>query len=165
MHILRSTEVVKEDIFEGRNSEWFQNLLGHGYDDEYDHLHLTWGFPDVKPEVIEGHKTDEYKENKDGYFGFNHILVDDFLKWFEKYRPDLKAGWCSTYDKWRIEKKGYIPDYLPREIESKDDLVDAHFVEYIDKYECSRWLYNYLSEEMLKGDINEDDIIMFWFDW
>ena len=39
MFVVKDKEVLKEDIFEGRNSQWFNNLQGSYVTDlAYDHL-------------------------------------------------------------------------------------------------------------------------------
>jgi hypothetical protein len=145
-------EVLKQDIFDGRNSEWFDNMCGRDDDPEYNHLNICYGFPENASE-------DFVKHYKDGYFDHRYINVKDFYDWFINYRPDLDAGWVSTYDKWRMERKGYIPDaihYLP----AKNNSIDMHFVEIENEYDCSRWLYNYLIDNNISFSAN----IVYCFD-
>jgi len=145
-------EVLKQDIFDGRNSEWFNNMCGNGDDSEYDHLNICYGSPENASE-------DFVKHYEDGYFNYRYINVRDFYDWFIKYRPDLDAGWVSTYEKWKMEKKGYIPEvihYLP----AKNNSIDMHFVEIENEYDCSRWLYNYLNDNNIPISAN----IVYCFD-
>ena len=161
IHVIRGTEVVREDIFDGRNSEWFNNLMGRGDDDEYDYLPVSYGLPDVKPEVVDGYTLSEMKENKDGYFGFRYISVKDFKKWFDAYRPDKKAGWVTTYEKWQWEKQGVEPRD-PRRYLDKDDIIeDMHFIEFDKTYDCSKWLYEYIIKNSIIWD---NSYIIYWFD-
>lgn len=157
MDIIKGNKFIKEDIFSGRNSEWFSNLQGNGWDDEYDHFPSSWGIPEDAPEKIKEYfnKADDY-----GYYDFRYIKAGAFCEWFNKYRPDLKAAWVSTYDKWRIEKKNYIPENPQHYLEPKDLIDDMHFIEYQDKYDCSLWLYNYL----LDNEIYADSVIVYYFD-
>ena len=150
---------IEKDIYEGRNSDWFSNLRGDGWDDEYDHLPSYMGIPEKSPEDMR-EKFD--KPASGGYFGFYYMTVKAFKNWFDSYRPDLKAGWATTYDKWRIEKKHYVPAELPIYVpEDATDKEHMHFVEYIDYYENSRWLYKHLKE----GNIPNDAYITYYFDW
>lgn len=157
MSVIRGGEYVKKEIFDGRNSEWFRNLQGEGWADEYDHLPTNWNLPEEVPADI----MDDLKSDG-GYFGFRWMTVSDFLDWFDKYRPDRDAGWVSTYDKWRIENKGYVPDDPQHYLSDEDNRDDMHFVEFEDEYDCSRWLADYLRGEK---DFLPNDIIIFYFDW
>ena len=155
MHIIdKDGKVLAKEIFDGRNSEWFSDLRGDGWNDEYYHLPSYFGFPEGTPKEITKY------DGMLGYFGFYYMVVGDFKDWFNKYRPDLKAGWASTYDKWRIEKKHYIPDELPTNLSAEDDKDNMHFVEYENIYDCSKWLYKYLEEE----NFPDDAYISYYFD-
>lgn len=153
MYIQHNGKFIYEDIFNGRNSEWFANMQGEGWDDVYDELPISYGFPeDIPQEYI-----DHYK---DWTYGHCYIKVEDFLDWFKKYRPDIDAGWFSTYDKWRIEKKGYIPDECPHYLSENDNPADMHFIEVVNKYDCSAWLNNFL----LDNQVAKDALIVYCFD-
>lgn len=156
MSIVKDNKFIKRDIFKGRNSEWFGNLQGNGWEDEYDHFPSVRGIPEIVPEEIKKNfdKADDY-----GDYDFHYVIAGAFCEWFNKYRPDLKAGWVSTYDKWRIEKKGYIPENPQHYLEPEDRIEDMQFVEYQDKYDCSLWLYNYL----LDNEIYADAVIVYYF--
>ena len=98
MHIVENGCVLKRDIFEGRCSDWFDNLSNNGWDHSYDHLPVEYGIsPESSEELKKEYNTEE------GYYDFRYIKVSDFLNWFEKYRPDIEAGWVTTYEKWLIE--------------------------------------------------------------
>lgn len=154
MYIVEDGKILHEDIYDGRNSEWFNNLQGDGYDTEYEHLSREYQISEQAPEDL------KEKANKDYYFGHRTIKVYDFLNWFETYRPDRHAGWATTYDKWAIENKGYIPDYLPHYLNKDDVLEDMCFVEYVDPYDSSSWLYDFLRENNVPFSAD----ITFWFD-
>ena len=156
MHIVESGCVLKRDIFDGRCSAWFDNLTDYGWDSCYDHLPVKY---DLSPESPEELKKEYSEEN--GYYDFRYIKVSDFLNWFEKYRPDIEAGWVTTYEKWLIEKKGYVPEDVKHYLDKDDDIRDMHFVEFKKPYDCSKWLYYYLkdNEIPLQADIT------YCFDW
>ena len=141
-------------IFDGRNSIWFNNLQQIGDNEIYNYLNIKPGISKQAPDDFSKYK------NLD-YYGFNYISVKDFKDWFIKYRPDIDAGWISTYDKWRMEKKGYEPDYLPKYLDKDDDINDMHFVEYETIWDdCSIWLYNYLIDNKVPDEAD----ITYWFD-
>ena len=153
MALVKNNEYVKEDIFDGRNSDWFNNMAGNGWDDVYDKLPMNYGLSEQTPA--------EYEEKyKDWCFNYRYINVKDFKEWFQKYRPDIDAGWVSTYDKWRIEKKGYIPEDIFHYLPEDANLADMHFIEVINQYDCSAWLFTYLVDNNIDDDVD----IVYCFD-
>jgi hypothetical protein len=155
MSIIDKGEIIAKEIFDGRNSEWFQNLQGEGWDDEYSYLPIGYGFPEDAPKDF----VEKYDDRR-SYYGHCYVKVADFMKWFADYRPDLHAGWVNTYDKWRMENKHWIPDDLPHSLDKDDNPNDWHFVEYQNIYDCSRWLYQYLCD----NKIHDDAWIVYCFD-
>lgn len=156
MYIVKDGKYVEKNIFDGRNREWFQNLQNEGWDDCYNNLDIIFGISPQAPTELNIEKM-----QRNGYFGFYHIKVKRFKEWFRKYRPDRDAGWVSTYDKWRIENKGYVPNDVAHFLSADDNIEDMHFVEIINPYDCSAWLYRYLIEH----DIDDNADITYWFDW
>lgn len=148
MYIVKNKKYIKEDIFDGRNTEWFCNMMGDGNADEYDTLPIHYGISTQAP--------DEYaKEFGDWCFGFNYIKVKDFKDWFEKTRPDKDAGWVARYDKWAYENKGIEPKEIYHYLSCLDDEVDKsefEFIEVENKWDCSRWLYNYLIHNVISDE-------------
>jgi hypothetical protein len=158
MYIVRGNAAVKKNIFEGRNSEWFRDLQGDGWKDEYDNLPRHWGIPDEAPEYIqEGYD----KSREIGYYGFNYVNVADYVEWFEKYRPDKDAGWVSTYDAWRIKNKGYVPEDPIHYLDEDMNKEDYTFMEFEDPYDCGKWLYDYITSH---DEIQGSDTIVYYFD-
>lgn len=155
MFIVKEKKALAKEIFDGRNSEWFSNLSGTSKDNEYDHLPKKYGFSDQCPDWMRK----KYRSDS-GYYNFIYINVADFKNWFLKYRPDKDAGWVTTYDRWRIENKGYVPDYIEHYLSEEDNINDMHFVEVSNEYDCSLWLYNYLNE----NEIPNDATIWYCFD-
>lgn len=156
LNLVKNGKYVKQNIFDGRDSDWFANLRREGCDEEYEYLNIRYGYSDQAPAEYK----EEYNKEND-YFDFYYVSVKDFKEWFEKYRPDKKAGWATTYEKWRIENKGLMPEVLPIWLPEDTNVADMHFVEYENKYDCSKWLYNYLVD----NDIEEDVDIAYCFDW
>ena len=146
MYITYKGQIIAEDIFDGRNSEWFNNLQQQYCDNEYDYLNTRYGFSNDAPTDFR-----ERFNDPGTYYGHHNILVKDFAEWFEKYRPDLDAGWFSTYDRWRIEHKGWTPDpdWVKHELEEGDNPNDYGFIEFENEYDCSRWLYNYIQDKKI----------------
>jgi hypothetical protein len=156
MYICKDKKYIAENIFGGgRNSEWFNNLQQNGNDESYNELNIHCGYSDEAP--------NEYKEkyNKDNSdYGFRFFTVGDFMEWFIKYRPDKDAGWTTRYEAWRYKEKGIHPDYLAKELFSEDIIEDREFIEVINKYDCSNWLYNYLVDHNIPNDAD----IVYCFD-
>ena len=150
--IVKDKKIIAENLYEGRNSDWFNNLQ-QGEDIEYDHFqwYKQFGFSPQAPDELEKKYS---KEN--GYYGFFYISVKDFKDWFDKYKPFLKAGWASKWDAWAIENKGYIPEYLSHYKSEEEDT----FIEYVDEYEPSSHIYDYLVHK----DIPDDADIQIFFD-
>ena len=150
-YIVKNKEVIGKNLYDGRNSEWFNNLQGRGDDLEYNRLYTDWGISPQAPDYF----NDKYTQEK-GYYGFYYISVKEFKEWYETYKPYLKAGWASTWDAWAIKNKGYIPDYLSHYKEDDSEI----FIEYTDIYEPSRHIYEYLIEHK----IDDDADFTYWFD-
>lgn len=154
MHIVKDNAYIKENIFDGRNTEWFRNMMKQGGSDEYDYLPLGY---EISPQSPDSINQEELEKKK--YYGFHYIRVGAFLNWFNQYRPDMDAGWVTTYDKWRVENKGYIPE-LMYSLPEDARIEDMHFITVTNPYDCSAWLYQYLKENEI--DANAD--ITYWFD-
>ena len=154
MHIVKNKEYIKKNIFDGRNSEWFANLQGNGWDNIYDTFPSNYGIGKQAPEDIDVEKLEH-----NGYFGFYSISVKDFIEWFVQFRPDVDAGWVHTYDKWLYETKEVIPE-VNHYLDSDERIEDMFFITIENKYDCSAWLFNYLNE----NNIDEDADIIYWFD-
>ena len=158
MNIYKDGEPIKNNIFDGRNSEWFNNLLGDGWDDVYDSFPTELGVSPQSNLCIE-----ELKE-KGYYFGFRYINVKVFKEWFIRNRPDIDAGWVSTYDKWFIEnKKDYYIDNIEvcHNLPEDARIEDMHFIEIPNQWDCSKWLYDYL----INNKVNDSADINFYFDY
>lgn len=155
MYVVRNGRIIKNDIFDGRNSEWFSNLQGDGWNEEYDHLPVkTYNVSDQAPEELQKEAKDTY------YYGHRTITVGDYKKWFEKYRPDKHASWVTTYEEWQYRNKGIAPDKdnIKTRLEPDDILEDWKFLEWADEYDLGRWLY----EEIYA--VADDAEITYWFD-
>lgn len=170
MSIIKGTEYLYKDIYDGRCSEWFQNLQDEGWDSEYDYLDIRHGIPKVCPQDW----VDSYNEENHGYYyGHRYIKVIDFINWFEKYHPETDAGWVSKRDAWLYKNKGIVPE-LQYHLSEEDRVEDMEFIEVKNPNDQSLWLYKYLidKKEFLvsliykeKGIIDcEDAMIIYKFD-
>lgn len=144
---------TKEIDFGGRNSEWFRSLQDEG-DDVYDSLNIKYG---VSPYL-----NDEIKKESDefGYFGFHHVNVGEFRSWYFHHRPNITAGWVTTYEKWRYEKQGIVPSDPSPILDTNIPFEDQHFIELPNYDDCSEWLYHYIEDNR----IPESADITYWFD-
>lgn len=154
MALVKDKKYIAENIFDGRNSTWFNNMMGDGEDDVYDSLPSHYGYSEQTPEEYKNDYTMEW------CFGFNYINVKDFKDWYLNHRPDEDAGWVTTYEKWTYETKGIKPNYLKCSLTKDDIIEDMHFITVVNKYDCSAWLYAYL----VAHDIPDDADITYCFD-
>lgn len=154
MNIYKNQKLIAENIFDGRNSEWFNNLqYNRGNDPAYDHLAIHYG--------IAGQVPLEYKDKFDfGFWGFHWFTVKDFKDWFVNYRPDKDAGWVTLYDQWAYKNKSVVPESLKRALDKDDILEDMVFIEITNKYDCSAWLYVWLAD----NNIPDDAVVQYCFD-
>ena len=158
LSIVKNKQYLAKNIFSGRNREWFDNLRERGNDYEYDYLPVLHYNCFPEEDIPLDLNIDKFKN--DGYFDFRAIKVNNYIDWFIKYKPDRDAGWVNTYDKWRIETKGYIPENIDHYLYPETNLADMHFIEIEKKYDCARWLYNYI----IDNHISFDAYIIYYFD-
>ena len=118
LYICKDEKYIAEDIFDGRNSEWFQNMQKCGNDEVYDSLPLEHGISNQAPA-----EWNEYA-NKFGYYGFYYIKVGEFCDWFIAHRPDEDAGWVTRYEAWAYRYKEIEPEYLKKKLDK--DLKEYH---------------------------------------
>lgn len=154
MFIVKNKTIIKNNIYTGRNSEWFDNISDRIHTNIYNDFPTIYGWSPATPEIL---KT-RYSRKK-GYYDFYHFKVKYFIEWFERFKPDTDAGWVTTYEKWLYETKGIIPNYLHHQLSDVSDEVwfcekDWQFIEVKNNYDCSRWLYDYLIDN--KIDPNAD---------
>ena len=105
-YIVKNKEVIGKNLYNGRNSEWFNNLQGRGDDLEYNRLYTDWGISPQAPDYF----NDKYTQEK-GYYGFYYISVKEFKEWYvlsscTTWRS--KRPWCAWnpfYITWR-ERSG-----------------------------------------------------------
>ena len=152
--ISKDGEVRCSDIFDGRNSEWFGNISGDYNSEFYQNYPMRYDIPDKVPDGIRQAQEDG------GYYDFRHVNVGEFLDWYIEARPDVDAGWVSTYDKWLYEKKHIVPE-LSHWLDEDANPYDYHFIEVENPWDCSRWLYEYITS---RDDIKSDDFIVYYFD-
>lgn len=156
-------KVLMKDVYDGRNSEWFNNLQDRGWDDEYSKLPYASGIPEFAPEFI---KKDYAQEPGYGYYGFAHMNYQDYADWYAKYKPQLSAGWMSTYDKWRMENKAYVPEDVLHYIPEDANPADLHFVEFVNPYDPNTYVIERVDAYLAKHD--EDNkhqvYLVYYFD-
>lgn len=169
LHIVHNGELLKKDIFDGRNSDWFGNLSGRVTEIAYDEFPCRYDW-DCEGHCPDSLKDEYLKERKDEYwsgrwtYDERAINVKDFKDWYVKYKPYLKAGYVTRYDAWVYEKKGIAPS--PDDVEhylwesDEPHIGDKVWIEFEYSYEPSTWLCNYL----LDNDIPDDAWLVYCFD-
>ena len=162
MSIFKDKKCLAEDIFNGRNTEWFDNISGNSWDDVYEFLAIRYGVDEknVTDEWIKEYTEPDEGDDRCYYYSHCFIKVGDYIDWFRKHNPDLDAGWVTTYEKWAYENKGIVPDEIYHQRSNCEDPDDAHFIIIQKQYDCSRWLFEYLIEH----NIPEDAVIQYCFD-
>lgn len=155
LNIIQDGEQIKENLFDGRNYDWFDKLQGNGYDAIDDLLPVHRGLPIQAPQ---NYKEMEESDESKSYIKFYYMNVKDFRDWFIKYRPDMDAGWVTTYEEWLYEVKNIVPElahYLPIDAV----IEDWHFINIQDEYNNFLWLYNTLKDE----NISDNADIVYYF--
>ena len=152
--ISKDGEYRCNEIYDGRDHEWFDNLTVNYGNEFYQNFPRRHGIPLVAPEDL------KKQESEGDCYGFYHVNVGEFLEWFVEVRPDIDAGWVSTYDKWLYERKGIVPQ-LNCFLGEEDNPYDFHFIEVENPWDSSKWLYEFIQE---REDITVDDFIVYCFD-
>ena len=150
---------VKEDLWDGRNSNWFNKIIHE--DDEYEFVHWIYNDQaDFVPDEIK--KNFDDSEENFGYFGFKAVKVADLLNWYDRYRPDVDAGYIRKYDKWKWENKGIAPNniYHYYDEDMSNDWVWAEGFPKEDE------LIKYaIIDKIDNNQVNPNDFVIIYFDW
>ena len=164
IYLINKNASLVKPLYQGRNRDWFENLLGRGYEDEYKHLktHPMHDLPDgyVLPDYIEKDYYDS--TNTNNYFGFSWLYAKDYYDWFYKHRPDKKAGWVTTYEKWALKNKGQVPEEVKLSLDKGDIVEDMVFVEYEDEWNPDRSVVDII--EGHKAKKSDEYYIVYYFD-
>lgn len=156
LDIVQNSEQIKHNLFDGRNYDWFEKLQGNGYDTIDELLPVHRGLPSQVPQNYK--KMEESADEGKCYIEFYYMNVKDFKDWFIKYRPDMDAGWVTTYEKWLYEVKNIIPE-LTHCLPPDAVIEDWHFINIQDEYNNFLWLYNILKDE----NISDNADIVYYF--
>lgn len=149
--------IINDNLYNGRNYHWFDNITGRVTDPEYNHYPAHYGLP--KDIMIPKKIKDEYIKD---YYDFYYMKLKDYVDWFNKYEPDIRAGYFTEYDRWLIENKGYIPDEdeVLTHIENIEHPEVYTFMTYENIYNPDK---NIISNIDVHGSI-EDYYIIYYFD-
>lgn len=159
VHVVnKNGEYIKKNLFDGRNRMWFQKIDHE--EDEYDYVKWIYDYEAefVPVEVKKVFRSDEYS----GYFGFKAVKVADLLNWYDRYRPDVDAGWIRRYDKWRWENKATAPDEIYHYFDESMNVNDWVWVENLPKEdECIKVIIDQIDN----NQVNPNDYVIMYFDW
>lgn len=158
MYIIDENKIIAEDIFPGRNRSWFDNMMGEGEDEEYNYLPAMRGIPAFAAKLSEDLDVEKLREKF--YFGFHSIKVCDYIEWYRTYKPDIDAGWVTTYDKWCWEHKCIMPEDVYHTLPEDARIEDWHFIEFYNDYDNARWLFSYLVDNQIPANA----YIVYYFD-
>ena len=166
MFVIKDNEILKDDMFDGRNSEWFNNLSGTSISDPTYHelcRHSGWKNINCPEELYKEYCEPQEGDNICYFYGHTAIKVGDFLDWFYDYCPDKKAGYAPRYIAWLASEKNIMPSnddvrqYVSKAEIEEEDLV---WFEYTDKYEPSIDI----AEQINNFQCPRDAWIIFCFD-
>ena len=149
-----------EELYDGRNYRWFDNLRDRGMDPEYNYFpRLYWN--DTPREIFNLFKDLE----KDDYYGMAAVRISDLIEWYNHYRPYVHAGWVTKYDAWLYHAKNIIPSeddvYTDPSIIEDFKIELYEFIEYEDKYNPMSVIYDEITKNT---NIANDDYLIFYFD-
>lgn len=141
---------LTENIYDGRDREWFNNMSGKYITDEaYGYLPKGYGTLNFFP-----NEWLKMEQDRD-YFDFSYISVKEYRDWYIKYNPSFQAGWVKRYTEFLMKYRDYTPEYgvdLYHELDTEDIIEDMVWVEFNVKYDNSTWLYNYLEENNIPNN-------------
>lgn len=162
LNVIKSdgTVILSEDDFPYfRCRAWFDKIMGRcGYDEIYSRL--RWA--DSSDVVIPVEIAQRIKE--EGYYGLTVIKISDFINWYNAYKPNIDAGWVTTYDKWLWETKNIYPSDYYKSLDSLGpdiNMRDYHFIELPTEDDCSCIIKETLDEKL---DEKNDTYLVFYFD-
>ena len=152
--------IINDNLYDGRNYHWFDNITEKGTDPEYEYYPAHYGLPLSKDIKIPKKIKDEYAKNC--YYDFYYMKLKDYIDWFLEYKPHIKAGYFTEYDKWLIENKGYVPD--------EDEVItNVEAIEHPELYMFMIYENIYNPDKDIASNINvdgsiEDYYIIYYFD-
>lgn len=141
---------IKKDLYDGRDSEWFYNIIEEL--GEYYYVPWTYGTDlDYIPTEI--------KEMFDDGFRVKSVKVADLLNWYDKYRPDIDAGYIRRYDKWRWETKAIPPDQI---CHFRDPDMDKDWV-WIENVPTRHEPIKEIIDQIDNNQVNPNDYVIIYF--
>lgn len=151
--------MINDNMYDGRNSEWFDNLCGCGYDESYDNLqrYMNVDLPECASE-------EDKAECKEYGYGARYITVENYMKWYYLCKPHKDAGWFTTYEMWKMDNKNWAPDFdtIKHSLNKDDNPADFIFTEVVNPYDCNTYIIKNLPTAVETNPA--DYIIYFYFD-
>lgn len=165
MRLIRKSTgfVVLDDLYDGRCQEWFNNLIGRGYNEVYSKLSWRIGLPDC---ITEGEDFEVYQNPCDyGGYGFQWIPAKEYIDWYKKYRPHVDAGYLTEWEDWAYENGRYNPFDHGIAHYIADDARRNNYIfrEFIDEGCPDTAVFKQITSLPEYEDI-EDCIIYMWLD-
>lgn len=163
--IHKDGRMVNDNLYDGRNSEWFDSLVGNGFD-------ITGAYDELQEYIGPGLPLNAAEEDKnnlkiEGYYGAHQINAADYKSWYDRCKPHIYAGWVTVYQDWIYRTKG-IPveaDAIKLNLTTEDNPANYMFKEFTNKYDCNTCV---LKQIMSSKDIDianlDEYIIYFYFD-
>ena len=159
VHVVnKNGEYIKKDLFDGRNSMWFGKI--NHEEDEY--AYVPWIYNHDADFIPVDIKEDFNSKDYTGLFGFKAVKVADLLNWYDKYRPDIDAGWIRRYDKWRWENKAIAPEDVYHYFDDSMNINDWVWVENLPKEDE---YIKIIIDQINNNQVNPNDFVIIYFDW
>ena len=160
IHLIANGKFLLEDMFDGRNSFWFDKI--HNEEDEYRYLNWQYNVENIAlPQSV-------LKEVEEGDFycyGFKYVKLSELLEWYDTYKPYIDAGWVRKIDAWKYRVK-HIPieDNIYPYLDDDAIIEDWEFVEVPALDDCMEYVVNQIKELIpLNLDI-ENSYLVVYFD-
>ena len=155
MHIVRNKEKIFEDIFDGRNYDFFHGLTNtcpeHSLGDRSGFLNKQHGWEN---------KEEQKKLEELGYYNFYTVKVKDYIEWYKFYEPNMRAGWITRKQAWLLDHYNIEPDDYFSSL-NKDDITKDMIFKDWETYDCGyKYLYDFINDNHLEAN----DQIIYCFD-
>ena len=163
--IHKDGEMINSNLYDGRDSEWFDNLINNGFD-------ITGVYNELQKYIEPGLPLNAAEEDKNnlktvGYYGAHQINLADYKFWYDNYKPHVYAGWVTIYQEWVYLTKG-IPvevDAIKLDLTTEDNPANYVFREFTNEHDCNTLIIKQIMNSKNIDISNLDEyIIYFYFD-
>ena len=160
IHLITNGKFLLEDMFDGRNSLWFDKI--NNEENEYQYLNWQYNVEDIAlPQSV----LKEVAEGDYYCYGFKYVKISELLEWYDTYKPYIDAGWVRKIDAWRNRVK-HIPleDHTIYTYLDDDAIIeDWEFVEFPAPDDSMEYIVNQIKELIpLNLDIDNTYLVVYF---